>query len=110
MEPIMALSLFQSVRLLRNACHVLADKCVSGIVADRERCHDYVYHSIGIVTALNPVLGYEKSAAIAKEALATGRSVYELVLEKKWMKKADLDEVLKPEKMTQPRNLVVGNE
>jgi len=110
MEPIMALSLFQSVRLLRNACHVLADKCVRGIVADRERCHDYVYHSIGIVTALNPVLGYEKSAAIAKEALATGRSVYELVLEKKWMKKADLDEVLKPEKMTQPRNLVVGNE
>jgi aspartate ammonia-lyase len=108
MEPIMALSLFQSVRLLRNACHVLADKCVRGIVADRERCHGFVYDSIGIVTALNPVLGYEKSAAIAKEALVSGQRVYDLVLEKGWMSKEDLDEVLKPEKMTQPRNLVVG--
>ena len=107
MEPIMALNLFQSVRLLGNACRVLAEKCVSGIVADRERCSAYVYNSIGIVTALNPVLGYEKSAAIAKEALATGGSVYDLVLAKGWLTKAELDEVLKPEKMTQPRNLVV---
>lgn len=107
MEPIMALSLFQSVRLLRNACRVLAEKCINGIVADRERCNDYVYNSIGIVTALNPVLGYERSAAIAKEALATGGRVYDLVLEKGWMTKDALDEVLKPERMTQPRNLVV---
>jgi aspartate ammonia-lyase len=107
MEPIMALNLFQSVRLLRNACTVLAEKCVKGIVADRERCRTYVYNSIGIVTALNPVLGYEKSAAIAKEALATGGSVYDLVLAKGWMTKEALDEVMKPEKMTQPRNLVV---
>jgi len=110
MEPIMALNLFQSVRLLRNACHVLAEKCVRGIVADRERCQAYVYNSIGIVTALNPVLGYERSAAIAKEALATGGSVYDLVMAKGWMTKEALDEVLKPEKMTQPRNLVVGPE
>jgi aspartate ammonia-lyase len=108
MEPIMALNLFQSVRLLRNACYVLADKCVRGIVADVDRCQAYVYNSIGIVTALNPVLGYERSAAIAKEALATGGSVYDLVLAKGWMTKEALDEVMKPEKMTQPRNLVVA--
>jgi aspartate ammonia-lyase len=107
MEPIMALNLFQSVRLLSNACRVLAEKCVNGIVADRERCQSYVYGSIGIVTALNPVLGYERSAAIAKEALVTGGRVYDLVLEKGWMTKEALDEVLKPERMTQPRNLVV---
>ena len=107
MEPIMALNLFQSVRLLRNACTVLADKCVRGIVADVDRCQAYVYNSIGIVTALNPVLGYERSAAIAKEALATGGSVYDLVLAKGWMTKEALDEVMKPEQMTQPRNLVV---
>ena len=107
MEPIMALSLFQSVRLLRNACRILAEKCIRGIVADEERCRAYVYGSIGIVTALNPVLGYEKSAAIAKEALATGGRVYDLVLEKGWMTKEALDDVLRPERMTQPRNLVV---
>ena len=59
--------------------------------------------SIGLVTALNPILGYEKSAAIAKEALKTGRPVYDLVLEKGWLSKEKLDEMLKPENMTQPR-------
>ena len=63
-----------------------------------------VKNSIGIVTALNPVLGYEKSAAIAKEALSTDRSVYDLVLEKGWLSKDALDDLLKPENMTQPRD------
>jgi aspartate ammonia-lyase len=64
-----------------------------------------VQNSIGLVTALNPVLGYEKSAAIAKEALKTGGSVYDLVLEKGWLTKDELDDMLKPENMTQPRKL-----
>jgi aspartate ammonia-lyase len=64
-----------------------------------------VENSIGLVTALNPVLGYEKSAAIAKEALQTGGSVYRLVLEKGWMTREALDEMLKPEKMTDPREI-----
>jgi aspartate ammonia-lyase len=64
-----------------------------------------VQNSIGLVTALNPVLGYEKSAAIAKEALVTNRSVYELVVEKNLLTKAQLDDILKPENMTHPRKL-----
>ncbi|MBV8225106.1 MAG: aspartate ammonia-lyase, partial [Verrucomicrobia bacterium] len=62
-----------------------------------------VKSSIGLVTALNPVLGYEKSAAIAKEALKTGRPVYDLVLEKGWLSKEALDALLRPENMTRPR-------
>jgi anaerobic C4-dicarboxylate transporter DcuA len=63
----------------------------------------YVQNSIGLVTALNPVLGYEKSASIAKEALVTNRSVYQLVLEKNLLTQAQLDDILKPENMTHPR-------
>jgi aspartate ammonia-lyase len=101
-EPIMGYSLLNSLMLLKNAAVVLSTKCVNGITANRERCADYVKNSIGIVTALNPVLGYEKSAAIAKEALATDRSVYELVLEKGWISQTQLDNLLAPEKMANP--------
>ena len=102
-EPIIAFNLFFGLALLRNAAIVLHTRCISGIEANRERCLDYVRNSIGIVTALNPVLGYERSAAIAKEALATGASVYSLVLEKGWLAKDQLDDLLTPEKMTRPR-------
>ena len=79
--------------------------CVAGIEANRERCLGYVQNSIGLVTALNPVLGYEKSVAIAKEALVTNRSVFELVLEKNLLTQTQLDDILKPENMTHPREL-----
>ncbi len=102
-EPIIAFNLFFGLTLLRNAAIALHTRCISGIEANRERCLDYVRNSIGIVTALNPVLGYERSAAIAKEALATGDSVYSLVLGKGWLSKDQLDDLLTPEKMTEPR-------
>ncbi|HUF62616.1 MAG TPA: aspartate ammonia-lyase [Verrucomicrobiales bacterium] len=101
-EPIMAYNLLSSLMLLKNAAIVLANRCVSGITANRERCAEYVKNSIGIVTALNPVLGYERSASIAKEALESGASVYDLVLEKGWMTKVQLEELLKPERMANP--------
>lgn len=101
-EPIIAYNLLGSLMLLKNAAIVLTTRCVNGITANRERCASYVKNSIGIVTALNPDLGYEASAAIAKEALATGRGVYDLVLEKGLMSRARLDEVLSPEKMANP--------
>ncbi|MGY8640705.1 MAG: aspartate ammonia-lyase [Verrucomicrobiales bacterium] len=101
-EPIMAYNLLSSLMLLKNAAIVLSTRCVNGITANREKCSDYVKNSIGIVTALNPVLGYEKSASIAKEAIATDRSVYELVLEKGWISKTQLDNLLSPEKMANP--------
>ena len=102
-EPIIAFNLFFGLTLLRNAAIALNTRCISGIEANRERCLAYVQNSIGLVTALNPVLGYERSAAIAKEALATGGSVYSLVLENGWLSKEQLDDLLTPEKMTRPR-------
>jgi aspartate ammonia-lyase len=104
-EPVIAFNLFFGLTLLRNAAIVLNSRCVAGIEANRERCLEYVRNSIGLVTALNPVLGYERSAAIAKEALLTGGSVYDLVLHKGWLTKERLDDLLKPENMTQPRQI-----
>jgi aspartate ammonia-lyase len=104
-EPIIAYCLLHGLMILKNAALVLTSRCINGIQANVERCREYVQNSIGLVTALNPVLGYEKSVAIAKEALETGGSVYELVLQKGWLTKEALDDILTPEKMTQPRKL-----
>lgn len=104
-EPIIAYDLLHGLMILKNASVTLASRCISGIQANEERCRHYVQNSIGLVTALNPVIGYEKSAAIAKEALATGGSVYELVLQKGWLTKEKLDDLLSPANMTDPRQL-----
>ncbi len=104
-EPIMAYDLLHGAMILKNACIILVSRCIVDIEANRERCRQYVENSIGLVTALNPVLGYEKSAAIAKEALKTGGSVYDLVLEKGWLTKEKLDDMLRPENMTDPREI-----
>jgi aspartate ammonia-lyase len=104
-EPIIAFDLLHGLMILKNACTTLTSRCVVGIVANRERCREYVENSIGLVTALNPVIGYENSVTIAKEALDTGRSVYALVLEKGWLTREALDDLLRPENMTHPRRL-----
>jgi aspartate ammonia-lyase len=107
-EPIIAHSLFKGLKHLHNGCLTLADRCVKGITANREHLRRLVEHSIGIVTALNPYIGYERTTAVAKEAFDTGKSVYELVLAKGWMSKEQLDEVLKPEVLTQPRYITTA--
>jgi len=104
-EPVMAYDLLHGLMILKNACITLTSRCIQGIEANREVCRGYVERSIGLVTALNPALGYERSAAIAKEALKTGGNVYDLVLEKGWLSKEQLDEMLKPENMTDPRQI-----
>ncbi|MCP3943922.1 MAG: aspartate ammonia-lyase [Desulfobacteraceae bacterium] len=104
-EPIIAYDLLHGMLILKNACITLTSRCIAGIEANRDVCRGYVENSIGLVTALVPVLGYEKSAAIAKEALKTGKSVYELVLHKEWMTKEKLDDMLRPENMTDPREI-----
>ncbi len=104
-EPIIAFDLLHGMMILKNACITLASRCIVGIEANREVCRGYVENSIGLVTALVPVIGYEPSAAIAKEALKTGGSVYNLVLEKKLLSKEQLDEMLRPENMTDPREI-----
>ncbi len=99
-EPIIAHCLFRSLRHLRAACLVLAERCVTGITANREHLRQEVEDSIGLVTALNPYIGYEQATAVAQEALTTGRGVYELVLAKGLLPKERLDEILRPEQLT----------
>ena len=109
-EPIIAHSLFKSVTHLRNGCLTLAERCVTGITANRERLRAVVENSIGVVTALNPYIGYANATAVAQEALTTGRSVYELVLEKKLLSKAQLEEILQPDVLTKPRAILPARE
>src|SRR3989442_788591 len=82
-EPVIAHSLFKSLIHLRNGCDTLRERCVTGISANRERMAQTVRESIGLVTALNPYIGYSAASEVAREALATGRTAYELVLEEK---------------------------
>ena len=105
MEPIIVQSLFESIDMLINGMKTLNYKCVSGITANEEVCKGYVANSIGIVTALNPLLGYEACSSLAKTALADNRSVYDLVLERDLMTKEELDEALKPENMLKSHKL-----
>jgi len=105
-EPIIAHSLFKSVTHLRAGCLTLAERCVKGITVNREALRESVRNSIGLVTALNPYVGYANATQIAQEALASGQSVYNLVLDKGLLTKAQLDEILRPEVLTQPRELV----
>jgi len=102
-EPVIAYSLFNSLDMLGRACRTLAERCVKGITANREHCRRMVENSIGLVTALVPIIGYEKSTEVADLALQTGGSVYAIVLEKGYLSQAELDELLTPEHMTQPR-------
>ncbi len=102
MEPIIAVTLFNGLDRLKKALRTLQDKCVKGITANKEHCRDLVVNSIGIVTALNPFIGYENSASIAREALEKNASVYDLVLERGLLTKEKLDEILSPEHMIHP--------
>lgn len=99
MEPVITECLFESLTWLSNAIDTLKDECIKGITVNKERCYDMVKNSIGIVTALNPYIGYKTSTKVAKEALDTGRSVYDIVLEKGLMTKEKLDEILDPKNM-----------
>ena len=105
MEPVMAQCCFESVDLMINGFDTLRIRCVDGITANEEKCRSEVHNSIGVVTALNPVIGYKNSTKIAKEALETGRSVYELVLEHGILNKEELDTILSPENMIHPVKL-----
>ena len=103
MEPVITESLFESLIWLKNAIETLTEECVLGITVNKERCLEMVKNSIGIVTALNPYIGYKTSTKVAKEALETNRSVYDIVLEKGLMTQEKLDEAL------DPRNMLVSH-
>jgi aspartate ammonia-lyase len=105
MEPVIVQSIFESIAMLNNGMKTFMYRCIDGITANKDHCQNMVTNSIGLVTALNPVLGYEKSSEVAKEALETGKSVYDLVIEKNYLSKEELDEIMKPENMIRPTKM-----
>ena len=105
MEPVIAQSILESITWLTNAINTLREKCIVGITVNKEHCYEMVKNSIGIVTALNPYIGYKNSTKVAKEALETGGSVYDIVLEKGLMSKEDLDKALDPVAMLHAHKL-----
>src|SRR5690242_331543 len=99
-EPLIAFRLLSAISEMSNACIVLRARCVEGITANPDRLRYFVEHSIGVVTALVPAIGYERATQVAKEALDSGRGVYDVVREKGLLTKQELDRILDPEAMT----------
>lgn len=102
MEPVLIFNLLQSLSVMNQAFHAFRIYCLEGIEANAERCKEYVDKSVGIITALNPHLGYETSARIAYEAIQTGRSVRELCILHNVLTEEELDIILDPYEMTKP--------
>lgn len=102
MEPLIAYNVLESIRLLSKAMPMLEHRCINGITANIEICRAQVDNSIGVITALNPHIGYENATRIAKEALASGRSVLDLVREEGLLSDEELEQILKPENMISP--------
>ena len=107
MEPVIAYCLFESIHLLTKGLDTLRQYCIEGIEANVEHCRKMVENSIGIVTMLNPIIGYKESTKIAKEASETGRGVYELILEHGILTKEQIEQILRPENMIKPTNIVI---
>lgn len=103
MEPIMAFSLLENIEILSNGLKTFRIRCVDGITANAEHCNDLLINSIGLITALNPYLGYEVSTQLAAEALSNNRKITDLILERKLMDEEKLMEILRPENMIKPR-------
>jgi aspartate ammonia-lyase len=99
-EPVIAACVFEAQTMFINAAHTLRLHCVDGITANKDVCRHYVDHSIGTVTALNPVIGYERSTELAAEAMKTGRGILEIIRERKILTDAQIKKVLDPAAMT----------
>jgi aspartate ammonia-lyase len=99
-EPVIAACIFEAQTLFINAVRTLRVHCIDGITANADTCRHYVEYSIGVVTALNPVIGYDRSTELAAEAMKTGRGIIELIREKKILTEKQIAEVLDPAAMT----------
>ncbi len=100
--PIIGHNILESIEIFSGACRTLAEKCISGITVNKEKCRYYVENSMALATALNPYLGYDRAASLVKESLQTGETIKELVLKKGLLKKEMLDEILNPASLTKP--------
>jgi len=103
MMPTMSYSVLQSVTILTNMLRVFNERCVAGITANPKRCEFYAQSTVSLATALNPYIGYAKAAEIAKESVATGRSIIEIAREKKLLSEKEIEEILDPARMTEPQ-------
>ncbi|MCD6029764.1 MAG: Fumarate hydratase class [Thermomicrobiales bacterium] len=102
MLPMMARNMLENIRLLANASRVFVAKSLTGIEANRERAEGYVESSISMATALNPLIGYDNAAKIAKKSHATGRTVRDLAYEESGLTRDQVDEALHPHRQTIP--------
>lgn len=102
-EPVMAFNLFTSLITLANACETFAVHCIDGIEFNEAHCHEQVLSNIGLVTALNPHIGYKSATKVARLAKQTGGSVYDIVLSEGMLDKEKLDDIIKPENMVYPK-------
>ncbi len=102
MMPTMSYSVLQSITISTNMLRQFTDKCIAGITANDKRCNFYVQATVSLATALNPYIGYAKAAEIAKEAIASGRSIIEIAREKKLLSEKEIQEILDPARMTEP--------
>src|SRR5256885_1687151 len=107
MMPVMAYNILQSIELLGRAARVFADRCASGIQANKDRCESLVEQSLAMCTSLAPKIGYDKAAEIAKESFKTGKTIRQIAQERKLMSEAELNKILDPKRMTQPQADVI---
>jgi len=103
MMPTMAYSVLQSITIMANMLRVFTDRCVAGITANEKRAAFYAQSTVSLATALNPYIGYAKAAEIAKESVATGRSIIEIAREKNLLSEQEINEILDPVSMTEPQ-------
>jgi fumarate hydratase class II len=103
MMPVMAQSILESIRLLSNVSNIFKERCIDGITANKERCAELIEYSMSMVTSLAPIIGYDTAAAIAKESVATGKTVRQLCLEKEVLPPDELEKALDPASMTEPK-------
>ena len=103
MMPTMAYSVLQSITIMTNMLRVFTDKLVVGITANEKRANFYAQSTVSLATALNPYIGYAKAAEIAKESVATGRSIIDIARDKKLLSEKEIEEILDPVNMTEPQ-------
>jgi fumarate hydratase, class II len=102
MMPVMAECVLESIRLMTGALNAFSTMCLEGMEANPDTCEDAIERSLALVTALNPILGYERAAALAKEAFQTGKTIRELCIEKKILPEEELAKIIEPRKMIWP--------
>jgi aspartate ammonia-lyase len=102
MMPLIAYNLTFSLELLTNCVRKFTESCVIGIVANEIRCRKYLEDSLGLVTVLAPAIGYYAAAQVARESVASGRSIRQIVLERGLMPEPELEKVMRPEHLTEP--------